>query len=277
MQNPQRLLDMAKFEGRLDDFHILVGPKIRNDVATLTKKKKNELHSICQKCNEKRELDAAHIHGRSRKDIIEMLLDKFKSDDGQYVVPNLRAVIEEIKAEHIPIEKNFYFLCKKCHLEYDSKPSNSAKKSKISHKLNSNKNEMGEKHDEPFPKEILCKTETNSWKYKMGWTSIQNRKNIEKLISKIESTLNCRPLAFKSWYFHKRSDNNKQFSGIMCHKNHSLICFRIEPDSFGIDDKRIMRGKRWFFAEGKEGRIEIIPENYDLIMNCLSYAYDISS
>ncbi len=30
---------MAKFEGKLQDFHVLVGPKIRNDVATITKKK----------------------------------------------------------------------------------------------------------------------------------------------------------------------------------------------------------------------------------------------
>ncbi len=115
---------MAKFEGGLQDFHVLVGPKIRNDVATITKKKKPELNSICQKCNAHAELDAAHIHGRTRKDIIKIVLENYKSDDGQYLVPNLHKVIEEIKAEHIPVEKNFYFLCKKCHREYDSKPVN---------------------------------------------------------------------------------------------------------------------------------------------------------
>ncbi len=89
--------------------------------------------------------------------------------------------------------------------------------------------------------------------------------------------LDCNPLASKSWYYHKRKDNNKQFSGIICHKNNSLLCFRMESSSFDIDDSRIILGKRWFFSEGKEGRIEIIPENYDLIMKCLSYAYDVSS
>jgi len=128
----------------------------------------------------------------------------------------------------------------------------------------------------PTSNEILCKIETNSWKYKLGWTSIQNCKNIEKLISKIESNFDCTPLAFKSWYFHKRSDNHKQFSGIICHKNRSLLCFRIKPVLFDLDDDRIIRGKRWFFSEGKEGRVEIIPQNYDLIMKCLSHAYDIS-
>jgi hypothetical protein len=263
---------MAKFEGNLQDFHILVGPKIRNDVATITKKKKSELNSICQKCNAHAELDAAHIHGRSRKDIIKIILENYKSDDDQYSVPNLHKVIEEIKTEHIPVENNFYFLCKQCHREYDSISTASGEKSKkLHHRPTTNKNEC------PFPKEILCKTETDSWKYKLGWTSTQNRKNIEEIISKIESTFDCRPLAFKSWYFHKRSDNNKQFSGIICHKNHSVICFRIESNTFDEYDSRIIRGKRWFFSEGKEARVEITPANQDLIMKCLSYAYDVSS
>ena len=110
---------MAKFEGSLDDFHILVGPKIRNDVATITKKTKNELNSICQHCSEKRELDAAHIHGRSRKDIIKIVLEPYKIDDDTYSVPNLHKIITEIKVEHLPVRDNFYFLCKECHKKYD--------------------------------------------------------------------------------------------------------------------------------------------------------------
>jgi len=275
---------MAKFVGGLQDFYVLVGPKIRNDVASITKKKKNELNNICQKCNEQRELDAAHIHGRSRKDIIKIVLENYKSDDGKFSIPNLHNVIEEIKAEHIPIEKNFYFLCKKCHREYDSTPrelNNSESKKSIPYKTISNNASQTKKVNpikgNNLPKEILCKKETNSWKYKIGWTSIQNRKNIEELISKIESNFDCRPLAFKSWYFHKRADNNKQFSGIICHKNNSLLCFRIEPNSFKITDNRIIRNKRWFFSEGKEGRVEILPQNYDLIMKCMSHAYTVSS
>lgn len=267
---------MTKFEGTLQDFHLLVGPKIRNDVATLTKKKKTALQNICQKCNKKSELDAAHIHGRSRKDIIKIVLDKYKSDDGKYLILNLHTVIEEIKKEHIPIEKNFLFLCKKCHREYDAKPKNASKKPKIP-KHDSYQNHLKINSDGTYPSEILCKNETDSWKYKLGWTSMQNRKNIEELISKIESVFDCRSLKFKSWYFHKRTDNNKQFSAIICHKKNSLICFRIEPDTFEIGDTRIIRGKRWFFSEGKEARIEILPENFSLIMKCLSFAYDISA
>jgi len=111
---------MAKFEGTLQDFHIHVGPKIRNDVATITKKMKSELKNICQKCNTHAELDAAHIHGRERKHIIKIVLEKYQLEDDLYSVPDLRKAIEEIKQEHIPVEKNFLFLCKKCHTEYDS-------------------------------------------------------------------------------------------------------------------------------------------------------------
>jgi len=275
---------MAKFEGRLQDFHILVGPKIRNDVQTITKKKKSELNSICQKCNEHAELDAAHIHGRSRKDIISIVLENYKSDDDTYSVSDLHKVLEEIKAEHIPVEKNFLFLCKKCHKEYDSwtkNLNNTESKKPQSGKTTSDKISQTMKpvysiKGNNLPEEILCEDETNSWRYKLGWTSMENRKNIEELISKIESNFDCNPFLIKSWYYHKRSDNNKQFSGIICNKYDSLICFRIDPDSFDERDSRIIRGKKWFFSQGKEGRIKIIPQNHELIMKCLFHAYDIS-
>ena len=126
-------------------------------------------------------------------------------------------------------------------------------------------------------REILCEDERYSWRYKIGWATMRNRKNIERLISKIEASFDCHPIAFKSWYYHKRNDNDKQFSAIKTNKDNSEICFRIEPHSFDIEDPRIIHGKRWFFAEGKEKRIRIIPENYDLIMECLRYSFDISN
>ena len=110
----------------------------------------------------------------------------------------------------------------------------------------------------------------------MNTTSNDNRKNIEELIVKIESNFDCYGIAQKSWYYHRRNDNNKQFSGIIVHANRSEICFRIDPNSFAINDSKIIHGKRWFFSHDKEKRIEIIPENYDIIMQCLSHAFEIS-
>jgi len=115
----KELLDMASFTGKLQDFYQLVGPKIRNDIASMTKNKKTELGNICQHCKEKNELDSAHLHGRSRKSIIKTVLENYKIDNGEYEVPNLHQLITEVKEAHIPIEENFLFLCKKCHLKYD--------------------------------------------------------------------------------------------------------------------------------------------------------------
>jgi len=279
---------MAELICNLKEFTYFVDPRVRNNIATMTKKSKNKVESRCQKCNEQKELDAAHKHGSSRKEIIFQVLSNYKTDNDLYVIEDLQKVVDEIKNAHYPIEDHFIFLCKTCHREYDSWtknladdeiPNNSYRK-KLSNKTpkitvpktSLSKNNSHDSNSD----EILCETETNSWKYKLGWTSHTNRKNIEELISLVESTFECHPLAFKSWYYHKRNDNNKQFSGIICHKNNSLMCFRVEPSSFDIEDSRIISGKRWFFSESKEKRIEIIPENYDLIIRCLEYAYSIS-
>jgi len=276
---------MAKFAGTLKEFTSFIDPRARNNIANMTRKSKQLLDSKCQKCNEVKELDAAHKHGNSRPEIIERVLENYKTKDEQYEIDDVQKVVDEIHDAHLPIENTFLFLCKTCHREYDSWTKNLDHNRSVKHVVSPKSDKRSPKNIRAIlpsenhipPKEILCKDELQSWKYKLGWTSIQNSKNIESLISKIESAFDCNPLAFKSWYFHKRKDNNKQFSGIICHKNRSVLCFRIEPGSFDIDDDRIIRGKRWFFSEGKEARIEIVPENYDLIMKCLSYAFGMSS
>jgi len=40
----------VEFEGGIQDFHNFIGPKIRNDIATITKNKKKSLGYVCQKC-----------------------------------------------------------------------------------------------------------------------------------------------------------------------------------------------------------------------------------
>lgn len=110
----------AQLSCTLEDFYKFIGPKIRNDVASITKSKKNELKLICQECNAKSsELDAAHKRGRSRKNIIKIVLDDCESEDNKYLIPNLQKLIERIRKAHLPIEDNFRFLCKSCHKKYD--------------------------------------------------------------------------------------------------------------------------------------------------------------
>ena len=296
---------MAKIVCTLKEFVYFIDPRIRVNIANMTRRSKVLLDSKCQKCHKKDTLDAAHKHGSFRKDIVKKVLAKYETSDEKYEIEDLQGVLDEIKDMHLPMEEHFVFLCKSCHREYDSwtknldymkeipqnttpqnttpqnttpqnttpqnttpqntTPQNTTPKMKKSTQIN-NKG----------VKEILCKDETTSWRYKIGWVSINNRKNILELISKIESNFDCYPLAFKSWYYHKRRDDGKQFSAIRTNKDDSVICFRVDPRSFTVDDPRIIHGKRWFFSEGKEKRIQIAPENYELIMQCLSHAFEIS-
>ena len=123
-------LSTASFSGELQDFYDFIGPKIRNDIATMTKKRKIELGYICQICNKKNELDAAHRHGRERNTIIENLLEPYKNENGVYTVLDMRGFQKTLLQAHLPLEDNFLFLCKSCHREYDSKNQNNSQTKK---------------------------------------------------------------------------------------------------------------------------------------------------
>lgn len=263
--------------GTVQVFHDLIGPKIRNIIAVITKKKKIELNYICQKCNQKHELDAAHTHERSRRGIIEKVLDNYKIDDGTLHIDDLHKVLDEIMNSHYPLENNFLFLCKSCHNEYDKKYNSSH----MTYPLNQESVNISpqiaiinntRKSNDLFD-DRLCKNEIQSWKYKIGGTSMQNRKNILEIISKVEHDFDCKGEPQKDSYYFRRKDNNRQFGAIRCNKNNSEMSFRLDKSRFSINDKRIITNKRWFFDYGKEGKISIVPENYDLILQCLKHAY----
>ena len=132
---------MAQLSCTLEEFNNIIGPRVRNDVATVTKQKKNQLGLICQHCNNKvDELDAAHKHDSSRKDIIKSVLDDYESEDGKYLIPNLQKVLDRIKEQH-KSDNVFFFLCKECHRKYDN--SNKIETSKE----NSSKRIVNNAHD----------------------------------------------------------------------------------------------------------------------------------
>ncbi len=112
---------MAEMTCAIDEFHKFIGPRIRNSIQSLTKRKKEELGYICQKCNRKKELQAAHIKGRDRKSVIENVLKEYSIDgDDKRIRVDLDEVERRILNDHKPIEKYFRFLCATCHVEYDS-------------------------------------------------------------------------------------------------------------------------------------------------------------
>ncbi|MEM0473396.1 MAG: hypothetical protein QXF88_01590 [Candidatus Aenigmatarchaeota archaeon] len=62
---------MAELLCSISEFNKYIGPRIRNRIQSLTKKRKKELDYICQLCKKKKEIEAAHKIGKSRKDIIK--------------------------------------------------------------------------------------------------------------------------------------------------------------------------------------------------------------
>ena len=112
---------MVKIICSIDDYHKYIGPRIRNTIQAMTKKKKMELDHVCQHCKHKTELEAAHIEGKNRKKIIDDILSKYIIDKEKNIVQiDLKEIENTIMLAHKPIDKFFLFLCAKCHIKYDS-------------------------------------------------------------------------------------------------------------------------------------------------------------
>ncbi|GAI19219.1 unnamed protein product [marine sediment metagenome] len=111
---------MAELICAVKEFHKFIGPRIRNAIQYLTKRRKKELNHICEMCGKQGELEAAHVKGKSRKLVIERILSKYIIDKENKIIKiDLAKVEDEILAAHKPIGDYFKFLCAKCHLKYD--------------------------------------------------------------------------------------------------------------------------------------------------------------
>ena len=71
---------MTKIRCSIKEFNRFLGPRIRNVIQSMTKKRKRGLGYICQTCKKKKELEAAHVKGDDRKRIIEKVLSKYIVD-----------------------------------------------------------------------------------------------------------------------------------------------------------------------------------------------------
>ena len=64
---------MSLFTGTTREFKRFIGPHLRNVVQQISRRQKAMI-GACQGCGEGGELEAAHVHGRNRTDIINLLL-----------------------------------------------------------------------------------------------------------------------------------------------------------------------------------------------------------
>jgi hypothetical protein len=113
---------MAIFEGTIQEFHHLIGPRIRNAINNFTRSYRKRLNGICENCGLEKELHSAHVHDNGRRSIIEYVLSDF--DNNGVIKCDIDFAEKKILEAHQPIEKYFKFLCHSCHVEYDSKVEN---------------------------------------------------------------------------------------------------------------------------------------------------------
>ena len=128
---------MATIKCTIQEYHRFIGPIIRNKINSFARNIRNEKNGICEFCKEKKILEAAHIHGRGRKYIIESILEHYITND-DFIEGDLLEIEIKILNAHQPIESAFIFLCKNCHKEYDK---NEVGKNKVL-KKNSNKSDL---------------------------------------------------------------------------------------------------------------------------------------
>ena len=72
----------------------------------------------CEHCGSGENLESAHVHGRDRIQIIDLLLGSIEKDNAVEV--DLKQFEEAFKSEHEPFEKAILVLCTACHRKYDS-------------------------------------------------------------------------------------------------------------------------------------------------------------
>ena len=107
------------FSGTIEDFNTFFSGFCRNLVQQISKKYKSKIGK-CEKCGvSENQLDAAHIHGRERKNIIKQILSNYITHD-RIIKIDLKVFKTEFINAHYPIEETIKILCKKCHIEYDS-------------------------------------------------------------------------------------------------------------------------------------------------------------
>lgn len=108
---------MGRFEGTVREFKRYIGPHLRIVVQQITRKQKAAV-GACEHCGASGELDAAHVHGRDRTDIINLLLGNSEADASVDV--DLGDFESAFKREHDPVEKAILVLCSSCHRKYDA-------------------------------------------------------------------------------------------------------------------------------------------------------------
>ncbi len=116
----------------------------------------------------------------------------------------------------------------------------------------------------------------STWQDRLDTAEDSNRKTVMELIETITKNTECSGHAQNRWYKLSIGTGMSKtaFAFIIMNKKTATLAFRCEPEDFDIDDESIREVKRWFFKS--ERRIRIVPENHDIILECVKHAMDAS-
>jgi hypothetical protein len=108
---------MASFVGKNKEFRRYIGPRLRNLVQQFTKSHKAKV-SACEHCGSKENLESAHVHGRDRNEIIDLILKDYTNNG--VATLDIEKFEDRFKDEHFPLERSILILCQPCHKNYDN-------------------------------------------------------------------------------------------------------------------------------------------------------------
>lgn len=120
---------MAYFEGTLDEFYVFLGARTSDLVTKIARPRRKEQKSCKQlkedgsKCGKYTKLDAAHLKGRTRKEIIQEILQEtgeFNNQNNSYKI-NIADFEERFISKHDDFFSVIEFMCRKHHKAYDTK------------------------------------------------------------------------------------------------------------------------------------------------------------
>lgn len=107
------------FKGDFRAFIRYVGPFCRNYVNSIAKPERSKHNGICEYCGTTAVLDSAHKVGEERPDIIQKILETYFKISENYYEVDISKFEKIFKKSHMPVKDHIFFLCKKCHAEYD--------------------------------------------------------------------------------------------------------------------------------------------------------------
>ena len=118
-----------------------------------------------------------------------------------------------------------------------------------------------------------------TWPDKLQLATEENRKNVTDLIEKIKTSFDCTGMPRNRYYYIYNSKGvgkrNSLFGVILCGKKTAHVRFRADS-TFDYLEQQMRKLNGWFFVNTKydEIRIDIIPDNFDLILSCLKHSYN---